>query len=273
MKILLIGRNGQVGWELARLLPALGELRATARDDLDLSDADAVRRVVREARPELIVNAAAYTAVDKAESEPELAMRINGIAPGVMAEEAKRADALLVHYSTDYIFDGAKRGAYVEDDAPAPLNVYGRTKLAGERAIRESGCRHLILRTSWVYGPRGKNFYLTIAAKAAKGEPLRVVDDQRGVPTSSRFLAEQTLALLARDTSGLLHLVPGGETTWFGFAREIVQLKRSPSEVQPIKTGEFPAAARRPANSVLDNRKAAALLGPLPQWKELLWTL
>jgi len=273
LKILLIGRNGQVGWELARLLPALGELRTTARDDLDLSDADAVRRVVRAARPELIVNAAAYTAVDKAESEPELAMRINGIAPGVMAEEAKRAGALLVHYSTDYIFDGAKPGAYVEDDAPAPLNAYGRTKLAGELAIRESGCRHLILRTSWVYGPRGKNFYLTIAAKAAKGEPLRVVDDQRGVPTSSRFLAEQTLALLARDTSGLLHLVPGGETTWFGFAREIVQLKRSPSEVQPIKTGEFPAAARRPANSVLDNRKAAALLGPLPQWKELLWTL
>lgn len=273
MKILLIGRNGQVGWELARLLPALGELRATAREDLDLADADAVRRAVREARPELIVNAAAYTAVDKAESEPELAMRINGIAPGVMAEEAKRAGALLVHYSTDYIFDGAKRAAYVEDDAPAPLNAYGRTKLAGELAIRESGCRHLILRTSWVYGPRGRNFYLTIAAKAAKGEPLRVVDDQRGVPTSSRFLAEQTLALLARDTSGSLHLVPGGETTWFGFAREIVQLKRSPSEVRPIRSGEFPAAARRPANSVLDNRKAAALLGPLPQWKELLWTL
>jgi dTDP-4-dehydrorhamnose reductase len=274
LKILLIGRNGQVGWELARLLPAAGELRTTAREQLDLADADAVRRVVRETRPELVVNAAAYTAVDKAEAEPELAMRINGTAPGVMAEEAKRLGALLVHYSTDYIFDGTKRGPYVEDDAPTPLNVYGRTKLAGERAVRESGCRHLILRTSWVYGPRGKNFYLTIAAKAAKGEPLRVVDDQRGVPTTSAFLAERTLALVKKDASGVLHLVPGGETTWFGFAREIVQMKRSPSDVQPIRSGEFPAAARRPANSVLDNRKAVALLGtPLPQWQELLWTL
>jgi dTDP-4-dehydrorhamnose reductase len=274
LKILLIGRNGQVGWELARLLPAHGELRATAREDLDLADADAVRRVVREARPQLVVNAAAYTAVDKAESEPELAMRINGTAPGVMAEEAKRLGAFLVHYSTDYVFDGAKAHAYVEDDAPAPLNAYGRTKLAGEQAIRGSGCRHLVLRTSWVYGPRGKNFYLSIAAKAAKGEPLRVVDDQRGVPTTSRFLAEQTLALLAREASGVLHLVPGGDTTWFGFASEIVRLKRSSSKVQPIKSTEFAAAARRPANSVLDNRKAAALLGTLlPQWRELLWTL
>jgi dTDP-4-dehydrorhamnose reductase len=274
LNILLTGRNGQVGGELARLLPALGKVHSTARDELDLADADAVRRLVREGRPQVIVNAAAYTAVDKAEAEPELAMRINGTAPGVMAEEAKRLDALLVHYSTDYIFDGMKSGAYVEDDVPAPLNVYGRTKLAGERAIRQSGCRHLTLRTSWVYGPRGKNFYLTIAAKAAKGERVRVVDDQRGVPTTSRFLAEMTLALLAKEASGVVHLVPGGETTWYGFAREIVHLTRSRSEVQPIKTGEFPAAARRPANSVLDNRKAAALLGaPMPHWLELLCSL
>jgi dTDP-4-dehydrorhamnose reductase len=267
LKILLTGRNGQVGWELARLLPALGEMRSTARDELDLADADAVRRLVREARPQVIVNAAAYTAVDKAEAEPELAMRVNGTAPGVMAEEAKRLGALLVHYSTDYVFDGTKSSPYVEEDAPAPLNIYGSTKLAGERAIRQSGCRHLTLRTSWVYGPRGKNFYLTIAAKAAKGERLRVVDDQRGVPTTSRFLAEMTLALLAKEASGVLHLVPGGETTWYGFAREIVKLTKSSSEVQPIKSGEFPAAARRPANSVLDNRKAAALLdAALPHW-------
>lgn len=271
MKILLTGRSGQVGWELARLLPAMGEVVSTGRDELDLADADAIRRAVREAKPQLIVNAGAYTAVDKAESEPELAMRINGAAPGVLAEEAKRVGAMLVHYSTDYVFDGTKVGAYVEADTPNPLSVYGRTKLAGERAIRDSGCRHLILRTSWVYGPRGKNFFLTIARKAASGERLRVVADQRGVPTTSGFLAERTVALLAKDASGVLHLVPGGETTWYEFAREIVRLMASRSEVQPIKTGEFPAAARRPANSVLDNRKAAAALGtPMPDWRTLL---
>jgi len=271
LRILLSGRNGQVGWELARLLPTIGEVVSTGRGELDLADADAIRRIVREAKPQLIVNAAAYTAVDKAESEPELAMRINGTAPGVLAEEAKRQGALLVHYSTDYVFDGSKRGAYVEDDAPNPLSVYGRSKLAGERAIRDIGGRHLILRTSWVYGPRGKNFFLTIARKAASGERLRVVADQRGVPTTSGFLAEKTLALLKGGASGLLHLVPAGETTWYDFAREIVQLTGSKSEVQPIKAGEFPAAARRPANSVLDNRKATAALGaPMPDWRTLL---
>ncbi|TMH43884.1 MAG: dTDP-4-dehydrorhamnose reductase [Betaproteobacteria bacterium] len=269
MRVLLAGRNGQVGWELARLLPP-AELIATGRAELDLADQAAIRRVVREAKPQLIVNAAAYTAVDKAEAQPDLAMRINGIAPGVLAEEAKRLGALLVHYSTDYVFDGTKSTAYTEDDAPNPHSVYGRSKLAGERAVQASGCRHLILRTSWVYGPRGKNFFLTIAAKARAGERLRVVDDQRGVPTTSAFLAERTLALIARDASGLLHLVPAGETTWYGFAREIVQLIGARSEVQPIKTGEFPAAARRPANSVLDNRRAAAILGEPPHWRELL---
>ena len=271
MRILLTGRNGQVGWELARLLPAMGELVSTSRNELDIADADVIRRVVRESKPQLIVNAGAYTAVDKAESEPELAMRINGAAPGVLAEEAKRAGARLVHYSTDYVFDGTKSTAYVESDAPNPLSVYGRTKLAGERAIRASGCRHLILRTSWVYGPRGKNFFLTIARKASAGERLRVVADQRGVPTTSGFLADKTLALLAKDAEGLLHLVPAGETTWYDFALEIVQLMGARSEVQPIKTGEFPAAARRPANSVLDNRKATAVLGaPMPDWRTLL---
>jgi dTDP-4-dehydrorhamnose reductase len=188
----------------------------------------------------------------------------------VVAEEAKRLGAMLVHYSTDYVFDGTKVGAYVEDDEPNPLSVYGRSKLVGERAIRDSGCRHLILRTSWVYGPRGKNFFLTIARKASTGERLRVVADQRGVPTTSAFLAEKTVALLAKGASGPLHLVPGGETTWYEFAREIVRLTASRSEVQPIKTSEFPTAARRPANSVLDNRKAAALLGtPMPDWRTL----
>ena len=252
------------------MLPALGDVLSTGRGELDLADADGIRRLVRAAKPQLIVNAAAYTAVDKAESEPDLAMRINGAAPGVLAEEAKRLGAVLVHYSTDYVFDGAKVAAYVEDDAPNPVSVYGRTKLAGERAIRDSGCRFLILRTSWVYGPRGKNFFLTIARKASAGERLRVVADQRGVPTTSGFLAEKTVALLANNAGGVLHLVPAGETTWYDFAREIVRLMGSRSEVQPIKTGEFPAAARRPANSVLDNRRATAVLGvPMPEWRAL----
>src|SRR5690348_7330049 len=215
MRVLLTGRDGQVGWELERTLQALGSVVATDRATLDFADADAVRRTVREAKPQLIVNAAAYTAVDKAESEPELAMRINGVAPGVMAEEAKRLGALLVHYSTDYVFDGTKRSPYTEDDAPNPSSVYGHTKLEGEARIRACGCRHLVLRTSWVYGPRGKNFYLTIARKAAAGERLRVVADQRGVPTTSAFLAAQTAALLRKEASGLLNLVPSGETTWF----------------------------------------------------------
>ena len=271
MKILLTGRNGQVGWELTRHLPSMGQLLSTGRAELDLTDTDAIRRLVRETKPELIVNAAAYTAVDKAESETELAMRINGAAPEVLAGEAKRLGAMLVHYSTDYVFDGTKVGAYVEEDAPNPVSAYGRTKLAGERTIQASGCRHLILRTSWVYGPRGKNFFLTIGAKARSGERLRVVADQRGVPTTSSFLAEKTLALLAKDARGLLHLVPAGETTWYEFAREIVALAGSPAEVTPIKSSEFPAAARRPANSVLDNQKATALLGePMPHWRELL---
>lgn len=241
------------------------------RRQLDLAQVDEIRRVVREARPQLIINAAAYTAVDKAESEADLALRVNASAPAALAEEAQRLGAMLVHYSTDYVFDGTKRAAYLEEDAPNPLNVYGRTKLAGERAIAESGCRHLVLRTSWVYGARGKNFFLTIAAKARTGTPLRVVADQRGVPTTSRFLAEKTLALLAKHADGLLHLVPAGETTWFDFAREIVRLAGAKSDVQPITSAEFPTAARRPANSVLDNRKAAAMLGEaLPDWRTLL---
>jgi len=292
LKILLIGCNGQVGWELARLLPALGELRATAREDLDLADADAVRRAVRDARPELIVNAAAYTAVDKAESEPELAMRINGIAPGVMAEEAKRAGALLVHYSTDYIFDGAKRAAYVEDDAPAPLNAYGRTKLAGELAIRESGCRHLILRTSWVYGPQGANFVRTMLRLAQTRGELRVVDDQRGAPTSSLQLARATLELIggaggaitaaavgdAKSRAGLYHAAAAGETTWFGFAQAIFEdwarqtgaTSRAPHLIA-IPSSDYPTPARRPANSRLDSSRLAAVFGVrLGPWREAL---
>ena len=271
MRVLLTGRNGQVGWELERALQPLGTVIATDRLTLDLADNDAIRRAIREAKPDIIVNAAAYTAVDKAESEPELAMQINGVAPGVMAEEAKRSGVLLVHYSTDYVFDGTKRSPYTEDDAPNPLSVYGRTKLEGDERVRSSGCRYLILRTSWVYGPRGKNFYLTISKKAASGEALRVVNDQRGVPTTSSFLAQNTMALLGKQVTGLFNLVPSGETTWFDFAREIVRLAGLRIEVVPISTDQFPAAAHRPRYSVLDKGLIEKVLGRgLPDWRDLL---
>jgi dTDP-4-dehydrorhamnose reductase len=271
VRILLTGRGGQLGWELERALAPLGEVTATDRAALDLADPEAIRRALRAARPEVIVNAAAYTAVDRAESEPELAMRVNGAAPGELAEEAKRLGALLVHYSTDYVFDGAKRAPYAEDDAPQPLNVYGRSKLAGERAIAAAGARHLILRTSWVYGLRGRNFLLAILRRAQSGETLRVVDDQRGAPTWSRQIAQATVHVLARchDAAGLYHLSAAGQTTWCGFARAIVEAAGLAAAVQPIPSAEFCAAAARPRYSVLGCTKAARDLGVrLPDWRE-----
>jgi len=266
VRILLTGRSGQVGWELER---RLDDVVATDRSALDLSDEASIRKVVREARPQVVINAGAYTTVDKAESEHDLAARVNGAASGILAEEAKRLGALLVHYSTDYVFDGAKQTPYLEDDAPSPLNAYGASKLEGERRIVASGCRHLILRTSWVYGSRGRNFYLTMKAKA--GEPLRVVEDQRGVPTSSRFLAEHTGFLIDKKIEGLLHLVPSGSTTWYGFARAILGEQ---AVLTPVASSEYKTAARRPANSVLDNRRAQALLGrALPDWRSVLAAL
>ncbi len=275
MRILLTGRSGQVGWELERALTPLGELIATDRATLDLADADAIRRVVREVKPDVVVNAAAYTAVDRAEAEPELATRINGTAPGVLAEEAKRLDALLVHYSTDYVFDGTKATPYVETDAPGPLNVYGRTKLEGERAIEAVGGAHLILRTSWVYAPRGRNFFLAIAKKARAGEVLRVVDDQTGTPTSAAFLAASTAALLRRSDRaalrGLYHLVPFGKTTWCGFARAIVAALGARVDVAAISSKAYPTPAPRPMNSVLDaNRIARDFDLERPAWEALL---
>nr|WP_255210519.1 dTDP-4-dehydrorhamnose reductase [Methylogaea oryzae] len=198
MNILLTGKDGQVGWELQRALAPLGKVVAVGRDALDLADADGIRRVVRDVAPRLIVNAAAYTAVDKAESEPELAMAINGIAPGILAEEARRLGAGLIHYSTDYVFDGAKQGEYAEDDTPNPVSVYGQTKLAGERAVSSSGAEHLIFRTSWVYGLRGRNFLLTMLRLARERAELRVVADQVGAPTWSRMIAEATAIVVAR---------------------------------------------------------------------------
>ena len=264
MKILLTGARGQVGFELARALP--GAI-ATDRAALDLGDADSIRNTIRQAKPEIIINTAAYTAVDKAESERQLAARVNATAPGILGEEAKRLGALLVHYSTDYVFDGEKRSPYTEDDAPNPISYYASTKLEGERAIAASGCRYLILRISWVYGPRASNFYQVIARKAAAGESMRMVDDQTSVPTPSAFVAKYTPLLLQHE--GILHLVPSGCASRWEFAREVVTKMKSSSVVQAVDSSHFPSAARRPVYSVLANAKAERLLGKrLPDWRE-----
>jgi len=271
LRILLTGRNGQVGWELERTLAPLGEVIATDRSTLDLADADMIRRVVREAKPEIIVNAAAYTAVDKAEAEPELAMRINGFAPGVLAEEAKRLGALLVHYSTDYVFDGEKAAPYVESDAPNPINEYGKSKLAGERAIAASGCMHLVLRTSWVYGARGRNFLLTMLRLARQKPELRVVDDQVGAPTSSSAIAQATAQLLNRGVHGLYHLCASGKVSWCGFARAILARAKIDIPVVAIRSEDYPTPARRPRNSCLDCSRLHAHCGvEIASWEELL---
>ncbi|MDH4189996.1 MAG: dTDP-4-dehydrorhamnose reductase [Betaproteobacteria bacterium] len=276
MKLLVTGRDGQVGAELVHALAALGEVIATDRAALDLADPEAIRRVLRETKPEVIVNAAAYTAVDRAEAEAGLALKINGDAPGLLAEEARRLGALLVHYSTDYVFDGEKAAPYVEDDPTHPLGVYGRTKLAGERAIAASGARHLILRTSWVYGARGRNFLMAILARARSGQPLRVVADQVGAPTSSAAIARATAELLKivagfSGAEGLYHFTAAGETSWHGFAQAIVAGAGLKVDVAPIATSEYPTAARRPKNSRLDNGKLARAFGlRLPDWRSQL---
>jgi len=280
-RILLTGKNGQVGWELHQTLTPLGEVVALDRQQLDLADPDQIRKRVREIKPDLIVNAAAYTAVDRAEAEPGLAMAVNGIAPGILAEEAKRIGAAIVHYSTDYVFDGTKATPYTEEDAPNPLNVYGRTKLAGEQAIRDVGVPHLILRTSWVYGMRGKNFLLTILRLAREREELKIVDDQTGAPTWSRAVAEATARILSAGplslaAAGIYHLTAAGSTTWHGFARAILTLDPDQSEqvckhVRPIPTAEYPTPAARPAFSVLSNAKLKAFFGlTLPDWEQSL---
>ena len=286
-KILLTGKSGQVGWELQRSLAVLGGVIALGRSQLDLSDADAIRRVVREIKPKLIVNPAAYTAVDKAESEPELAMAINAVAPGVMAEEAARLNIPLLHYSTDYVYDGAKTGPYVETDLTHPLGVYGKSKLAGEDAIRAVGLPHLILRTSWVYGARGKNFLRTILRLATEREQLRVVNDQIGAPTWSRSIAEATLMALKNwneALGGTYHLTCSGQTSWHGFAQAIVEeyemrrksrdwpkLKASMAAIEAIKTIEYPTPAPRPANSRLDCTKIKHDLSvTMPDWRQAL---
>jgi dTDP-4-dehydrorhamnose reductase len=275
-RILLTGKTGQVGGELVAALAPLGEVTACDRDALDLADPAAIVAAMRKLRPDIIVNAAAYTAVDRAEAEPALAMAINGTAPGILAEEALRLGALLVHYSTDYVFDGAKREPYDENDAPNPLNVYGRTKLAGERAVRASGARHLILRTSWVYGARGNNFLLTISRLAAERDELKVVDDQIGAPTWCRDIATATAAILARRQDkagtfdGIYNLSAHGSTSWHGFAAEILAhaAAKPKARLAPIPTSGYPSAAARPLNSVLSHDKVKNTFGvDLPDWR------
>jgi dTDP-4-dehydrorhamnose reductase len=252
LRILLTGRNGQVGWELQGALAPLGELTALGRAELDLGDAGRIRDAVRTTKPDVVVNAAAYTAVDKAEAERDLAFAVNAVAPGILADEAKRAGALLVHFSTDYVFDGTKGSPYTETDPTCPINVYGASKLAGERSIAASGCRHLILRTSWVYGPRGNNFMLTMLRLARERPELRVVDDQVGAPTSSLAIARATAQLLRPGAGGLYHLSAAGETTWCGFARAIFARAGIAMPVLAIRTEDYPTPARRPRNSRLD---------------------
>lgn len=282
MNILLTGKNGQVGWELARALLPLGNVAAFDHAGLDLAVAAAVRRKLDEVRPDAIVNAAAYTAVDRAESEPELASAINAAAPALLAQEAARRGALLIHYSTDYVFDGAKAAPYVETDPTAPLGAYGRSKLAGEEGIRAAGCEHLIFRTSWVYGARGANFLRTILRLAAEREELRVVNDQIGAPTWARLIAEATAHALKqamrerRDgafRSGTYHLAAAGETSWHGFASAIVAGRSGlrVKAVTPIATADYPLPAPRPANSRLDTGAFRARFGlVLPDWRDCL---
>lgn len=280
-RILLLGKMGQVGWELQRSLQPLGEVIAVGRELADLAELPALRKLLHETQPKVIVNAAAYTAVDRAESEPELAMQINGAAPAALAEEAAKLDALLVHYSTDYVFDGRSDRAYVEEDAPAPINHYGASKLAGEAAIRASTARHLIFRTSWVYGARGNNFLRTMLRLGREREALRVVADQFGAPTSARLIADATAAVLARALqqdyeSGVYHLTAAGATSWHGFASAIVEgaRRRFPADtvrtkqITPIAATEYPLPAARPANSRLNCKKLTRQFGlELPGWE------
>lgn len=288
-RILLIGKNGQVGWELERTLALLGKVIAIDRKVVDLAKPDTIVAAVREMKPDIIVNAAAYTAVDKAESEPDLAMAINGIAPGIMAEEARRLNALLIHYSTDYVFDGAKNGAYTEQDVPNPQSIYGKTKLAGEQAVQAVNGSYIILRTSWVYGGRGKNFLRTILRLAQERDELRIVDDQLGAPTWSRMIAEATAQILSQvfsplihdpsrltELSGVYHLTSAGQTSWFGFASAIVEHAIHQGEgfsprMLPIPTTEYPLPAARPQNSVISNDKLQNAFGlSLPDWQAAL---
>lgn len=281
MRILLLGSSGQVGWELQRSLAPLGEVTVLPRSAADLESPDLLTEAVRAVRPDVIVNAAAHTAVDKAESEAERAHRINAEAPGVLADEAARLGALLVHYSTDYVFDGGGTRAWSEADATGPLSVYGSTKLEGEQRIQASGCRHLIFRTSWVYAARGGNFAKTMLRLARDRSRLTVIDDQWGAPTGADLIADVTAhAIRAVEhhgaPAGLYHLVAGGETTWHGYASHVIAQARrlqpdvplAVEDIAAVPTSAFPTPARRPANSRMDTtRLQQAFKLTLPAWQ------
>lgn len=286
MRILLLGKDGQLGWELQRALAPLGELVALGRDGgalaTDFSRPDTLAGTVRTLRPDVIVNAAAYTAVDKAESEPEAAQAVNARAPAVLAREAAALGAWLVHYGTDYVFDGSGQAPRGEDAPTAPLSVYGRTKLEGEEAIRASGCRHLILRTSWVYAARGGNFIRTMLRLATEREALSVIDDQIGAPTGAELLADVSAhalraAMAAPALAGTYHAVAAGETSWHGYARFVIEwaraqglpIKVAPQAIAAIPTREYPTPAHRPLNSRLSTRKLQEAFGlKLPHWQD-----
>jgi dTDP-4-dehydrorhamnose reductase len=285
-RILIVGSNGQVGRELQRSFAGIGELLCYDLHNVNIADEQQVRSMIRDTQPDLILNAAAYTAVDRAESEPEIAMAINATAPRVLAEEAKQRNVLLVHYSTDYIFDGTKREPWVESDSPNPLNVYGVTKLAGEQAVEQVGGKYLIFRTSWVYGPHGNNFLFSMLRLARERDQLSIVDDQVGAPTTSIELADATRSAVERVLSGqcgaeeqwagLYHMTCAGSTSWFGFAREIFARTAAITHgkvpaLTPIATPDYPTPAKRPLYSVLSNAKLKETFGiELPRWQSAL---
>jgi len=287
MKILLFGRNGQLGWELNRSLRPLGEIVVLDIEEVDFSEPESLRKIVQDERPDVICNAVAYTAVDKAEEDEELALKINGVAPGVLAEEALKLGALLIHYSTDYVFDGTKEGPYIETDEPNPVNAYGRTKLAGEQALQSSGCNYLIFRTSWVYASRAHNFLLTILKLAKERDELSIVADQIGSPTSARLIADTTILCLHPAikekrsgifSSALYHLTSSGYTSWHGFSEEIVSTANfyldanlKVKNIKEIPTVDYPTPAKRPMNSCLSTTGVEKKFNIyLPDWRDSL---
>jgi dTDP-4-dehydrorhamnose reductase len=280
-RFLILGAHGQLGVELQNVFQDAGHVIAHGRATCDLADPSSIRAAIQNAHPDVILNAAAYTGVDRAESEPDLAMQINGEAPGILAEEAKKNHALLIQYSTDYVFDGSKQEPWAEDDPVRPLNIYGATKLAGERNIQQAGGQFLIFRTSWVFSPRGQNFLRTMLRLGQEREELKIVNDQRGAPTSALALAIATRRVLDmaaersfEELAGIYHMTCAGETTWFGFAQSIfakVQAPKPWASIKEIPASEYPTPAMRPANSVLSNKKLkAAFDTELPSWETAL---
>jgi len=285
MNILLFGKNGQVGWELQRALTPIAKLTAIGREDVDISDQEAIRVYIRKNNPDIIVNAAAYTAVDKAELEPAQAFTINEIAVKTLAEEAKKINAWLIHYSTDYVFDGMKETAYEEIDIGKPLSIYGQSKFNGENAIRNSGCNHIILRSSWIYSLHGSNFPIAILRKALDKEKIEVISDTFGTPTSAELIADVTANILYRiwwddqlrkSATGTYHLVASGKTSWYEYAKLLVamakrkglQLKTNPNKVFPTISKAYTDTAKRPINSEMSNKKISDKFGlTLPNWE------